>query len=127
MQRYIYERDLRNSYQSTYRQYHSTQISILKLVHDIRKAMDERKLTVLILFDYSKCFDKLSRHSLIPLLFSLGFDIRICIWFASYLTSRMQSVKREDGTLNDWIETQLPQGSVIVTLLFPLIVLYMLR
>lgn len=122
---YVNERNLRDPHQSAYRPYHSTQTALIKLVSDIKRAMDDRYLSLIVSFDYSKCFDKISRRILIIYLFQMGFSIGFIRWLISYLSDRMQAIEKEYGSFTTWILTNLglPQGSVLVTLFFPLYVL----
>lgn len=45
--------------------YHSPQSALLGVIDDVRRAMDERKLTILLLFDFSKVFDVFPHDELI--------------------------------------------------------------
>ena len=49
--------------QSGYRTGYSTQTALIRICDDIRKAIDERCLNILVLFDFNKAFDTIS-HSL---------------------------------------------------------------
>ena len=44
---------------------HSTQTALLKLTDDLRMAIDKKKLTLLLLFDFSKAFDTVSPSTLL--------------------------------------------------------------
>ena len=50
--------------QSGFRKGHSTQIALLKVCDDIRLAINNRMITILVLFDFSKAFD-LVPHTLL--------------------------------------------------------------
>lgn len=122
---FVNRKNLRDPMQSAYRAHHSTQTVLLKLTSDIKKAMDNRELTLVLLLDYSKCFDKLSREQLVKLLYNMGFSFDFISWLISYLTERMQATKRENGTITEFLMTNmgLPQGSVLVTIFFPLYIM----
>lgn len=55
----------------------------------------------------------------------MGFSIGFIRWLISYLSDRMQAIEKEYGSFTVWILTNLglPQGSVLVTLFFPLYIL----
>lgn len=125
IEKYVNLRNLRDPFQSAYRPNHSTQTALVKLISDAKKSLDCRQLTLVVLFDYSKCFDKISRRILIIYLYQMGFSIEFVTWLISYLSERLQAIKKENGTFTEWLLTNLglPQGSVLVTIFFPLYVL----
>ena len=51
--------------QACYRKGHSTQTALLGVLDDIRKAVDQRKVTLLTLFDFSKAFDCIPHKKLL--------------------------------------------------------------
>ena len=63
---YLKTHKLLDPLQTGFRQYHSTQTALLKLMEDIRTGIDSKKklLTILLLFDFSKTFDKISHTKL---------------------------------------------------------------
>ncbi|XP_036144943.1 uncharacterized protein LOC118646356 [Monomorium pharaonis] len=110
-------------YQSGYRKAYSTQTALLRLTHDIRAAADERRVTVLVLFDFSKAFDTVSHTILLTKLSKCGFSISSLKWMHSYLTGRSQAVV--DGSAHSaWLPTSagVPQGSVLGPLLFSMFI-----
>ena len=46
-----------NPRQADYRQHNSTQTVLLRLTDDIRSNINNKKLTILLLFDFLKAFD----------------------------------------------------------------------
>ena len=54
---------LLNPLQTGFRSGHSTQTALLKLTDDIRLGTDKKLVTLLLLFDFSKAFDCLSRQA----------------------------------------------------------------
>lgn len=51
-------------HQSGYKKHHSTQTALLMLSHDVRLSADKRRVTILVLFDFSKAFDTVSHRIL---------------------------------------------------------------
>ena len=54
---HLQENNLCNPFQSTYRTGHSTETAFLCVVNDLLNAMDEDKISVLVLLDLSAAFD----------------------------------------------------------------------
>ncbi len=110
--------------QAGFRRHHSTQTALLKLTDDVRMAIERKQVTLLLLFDFSKAFDTISRSTLMRKLRLLGFSRSALVWIDSYLRGRSQCVLAGGGVTSDWLETNLgvPQGSVLGPLLFALYV-----
>lgn len=114
-----------DAYQSGFRKKHSTQYALLRLCHDIRKSVDERKITVLVLFDFSKAFDTIQHSKLLCKLAHLGFTDSTLSWVYLYLNNRTQRVI--DGITGDISDIAInnfgiSQGSVLGPLLFMLFI-----
>jgi hypothetical protein len=121
---YVSKHKLISNNQSGFRKGHNTTTTLIKVTDEIRKAIDDRKLTLLLLFDFSKAFDKVHHELLLVKLKSLGFSPPTLRWFLSYLTSRSQRVFIDQNLASDWacIVTGVPQGSVLGPLLYSLYV-----
>ncbi|OXU16776.1 hypothetical protein TSAR_015825 [Trichomalopsis sarcophagae] len=107
-----------------FRKHHSTQIALLKVTDDIRMAVDKKKVTIMLLFDFSKAFDTISPSKLLSKLNSLGFSRSALLWIKSYFQGRSQIVISNKNGTSEWLETNLgvPQGSVLGPHLFSLYV-----
>jgi len=79
--------------QSAYRKHHSTDTAVLKVLGDILLAVDSGYLSVLALLDLSAAFDAVD-HDILLLRLVFGLDGVVCSWFRSYLTGRVQRVRR---------------------------------
>lgn len=109
-------------FQSAYRKGHSTQTALLRVLDAAKRAADDRMVTIMVLFDFSKAFDRVVHSKLIEILKKLGFSDSALQWIISYLKDRKQSVRDNDGNVSASrsINTGVPQGSVLGPLLFSL-------
>ena len=57
--------DLLDPRQACYRRGLSTKTALTAVIEDIRHAIEETKVTILILFDFSKAFDSISHQHLL--------------------------------------------------------------
>ena len=117
---YLNSSNLLDPLQAKFRRHHSTQTALLKLTDDMRMAIDKKKVTLLLLFDFSKVFDTVSPSKLLRKLRQLGFSRSALLWIKSYLQGRSQMVIINENSNSDLLETNLgvPQGSVMGPLLF---------
>ena len=94
------------------------------MVSDISLGSDQRRVTILVLFDLSKAFDTVSHFHLLAKLRKLNFSDSALSWLFSYLSSRSQSIVDEAGLCLDWLPTTaaVPQVSVLGLLLFSLVI-----
>ena len=79
--------------QSGFRSNHSCSTALLKVTDDILSVSDNKKLTALVLLDYSKAFDRLNHQLLLAILHHIGFSDSVVALVANYLLNRNQSVK----------------------------------
>ena len=98
---YLNSNSLLDPLQAGFRKHHSTQTALIKLTDDIRIAIDNRKLTLLLLFDFSKAFDTISPTKLLRKLHRLGFFRSALLWIKSYLQGRTQMVISNKGGNSD--------------------------
>ena len=98
-------------------------VSRLKLCSSISltilHAIDQKKLTALVLLDMSKAFDCVNHNLLMLKLQDMGGSLSCLQWFRSYLSNRQQVV-RINRIVSDALPLAngVPQGSILGPLLF---------
>jgi hypothetical protein len=109
--------------QSGNKKLHSTETSLVHITDIILKAIDQKKLTAIVLLDMSKAFDSVNHDILLDKLKDVGASRSALKWFTSYLSDRKQAV-RINSTLSDALTTAsgVPQGSILGPLLFTIYV-----
>lgn len=119
LERFLCSNNLLNPFQSGFRAGHSTTTALVKITDDIRQAMDDRKVTVLTLLDFSNAFNTVDFDILLAVLNSLNISPSVIGWFHSYLHGRRQRVRVQDS-YSDWLTVNagVPQGGVLSPLLF---------
>ena len=122
--RYVEENGLFDPYQSAYRTGFSTETALTKVLDDVRDAMDKRRVTILVMVDFSSAFDLIRKDILLAGLRSIGIQGRMLSWFGSYLSDRSQRVRGADNGFSSWrdVDVGCPQGSVLSALMFILYV-----
>jgi len=96
---YLEVNDLFDPCQAAYRRGFSTQTALIKVMDDVRRAID-KMITVSIFFDFTKAFDNVSHHLLIEKLCHLGFSSSVLRWLCAYLVNRQQTVRDPVYTRN---------------------------
>ena len=110
--------------QSTYRKFHSTETTLLKLTNDIMDAIDSGKVTILAAQDMPAAFDTLDHTTLLHRLeHTSGLSGTVHTWINSYLTNRSSFVRIDSSFSScDTSLTGVLQGSVLGPLLFVLFI-----
>ena len=121
--KYLNLNNLMDCYQSGFRSQHSTATALLKVTDDLFQGIDESKISLLVLIDYSKAFDRVNHNILLAKMESLGISNSAIHWFTSYLSNRTQRVV-VDSDSSSWITLAngVPQGSILGPLLFTILV-----
>lgn len=123
LQGFLEDSNLYDQYQSAYRNNHSVQTSLIRMIDDVRQAANKRMITVSILFDFSKAFDRMNHLLLIRKLKHLNLSDGALKWVHLYLTGRTQVIvdhARNTCSSGFLIRAEVPQGSVLGPLLFVL-------
>ena len=119
---HIARNGLQVCFQSAYRQHHSTETALLRIVNDLLQVIDKGKSTILTLLDLSAAFDTLDHDILLGRLRNtFGVSDTALNWFHSYLHERKQvvSIGRSQSKEQN-ILYGVPQGSVLGPVLFVL-------
>ena len=89
---HILRHNLHEQFQSAYKPNHSTETAMMRVQNDISMSLDNKRGVVLIMLDLSAAFDTVDHSLLLGRMRSAGVTGIAHQWFASYLTSRTQSV-----------------------------------
>jgi len=102
-----------------FRSKRSTVHAVMELCTDIIESLEKKQITMATFLDLSKAFDTIDHNILINKLYMYGIRGIALDWFKSYLTHRKHFIqyKAHCSPMN-FIETGVPQGSVLGPLLF---------
>ncbi len=105
--------------QSGFRKFFSTTTLLVQITSIIYEALNNNKVTSLILLDFSKAFDSINHDIMIDNLKDIGLSKSALNWFNSYLRNRKHRVITNDST-SDWLNviSGVPQGSILGPILF---------
>ena len=83
---YLSDHNRLTHHQNGNKKLHSTETLSIYITDNILEAMDNKKITVLILLDLSKAFDSINHQRLLKKLTSVGASPATVKWFESYLS-----------------------------------------
>ena len=117
---HLKENGLYESFQSAYREFHSTETALLRVQNDLLLAVDESGGAILVLLDLSAAFDTIDHTTLLNLLRDrFGIHESALEWIKSYLSDREQCVLINGETSSKLkLSFGVPQGSVLGPILF---------
>ena len=109
--------------QSGNRMLYSTETALLCVTDDLLQAIDDKKISALVLLDMSKAFDSIRHDILLQKLQALGVSFSCRDWFHSYLVGRGQRVCIHNA-ISDALPLKygVPQGSILGPVLFTIYV-----
>ena len=118
--KHVNDNNLNDVFQSAYKAGHSTETALARVLNDMLRSIDERRVTILVLLDLSAAFDTVVYDILLHrLCHRFGVTGRALDWFRSYLTSRSERVTVNGTCSQEHIITcGVPQGSVLGLILF---------
>ena len=106
-------------FQSAYRPAHSCETALVRIQDDILQSLDNRKGTILVLFDLRAAFDTVDHQILLDRLHMFGIRGNAHKWMQSYLSQRSQVVNiRDTRSRCVQLPCGVPQGGVLGPLLF---------
>ena len=112
--------NLHQDFQYGYKQGHSCETLLLKVVNDLLLSCDKQIPTIVMLLDLSAAFDTIDQHKLLQILHDdIGINGTALKWFTSFLIGRTQKVKiGESYSILSFLLYGAPQGSVLAPRLF---------
>jgi hypothetical protein len=116
---YLVEKQRLTNHQSGNRKLCSNETISLLITDHIFRAMDEKKITAMVLIDLSKAFDSICHERLLQKLQNVGASSSSVDWFQSYLSNRYQVTRIGQSTSTSLLVRHgVPQGSILGPLLF---------
>ena len=116
--------ELYPNYQSAYRQHHSCETALVKIIDDVLVELNPNTYIIMTFLDFSAAFDTVDHNILINRLKNDYGIIDVALhWFKSYLSCRNYKVKI-NNTLSDSqsLDFGVPQGSILGPILYMLYV-----
>ena len=116
---YLIDNNLITSHQSGFTPGNSAVNQLLCITNEFGRALDEGKEVRVVFCDISKAFDRVWHKGLLRKLESIGIRGSLLSWVKNYLSERKQRVVINNST-SSWrdINAGVPQGSILVPLLF---------
>ena len=105
--------------QADFRQKHSCQTALVKLVDDWAKCIDNGEMVGALFIDFRKAFGLVDHNILLRKLSLYKCTPSVLNWFKSYLSNRKQTIESETGFADfASVRSGVPQGSILGPALF---------
>lgn len=119
MREHLNEFNVLPSHQSGFRPGHSCSTALLKVTDDILTSIDLNNLSIIVLLDYTKAFDRIRHLLLLAILHYIGFTDTAVALLRNYVHQRFQAVVLGKETSKfKLLENGVPQGSILGPLMF---------
>ena len=116
---YLTANNILDPQQCAFRKLHSTETTILSLLDDLLKSLDNDFPTQLMLLDLSSAFDTINLDLLIYRLKLIGLEDTVLLWFSNYITNRTYSTKiNKSISPKHKVIFGVPQGPYLSPILF---------
>ena len=116
---YLNKYNLIHENQSGFRQKHSCQTALVKLIYKWMQCIDKGDIVGSLFVDFRKAFNVVDHSILLNKLIKYKFYRRTMDWFTSYLSNRQQAVDSGKGlSAFKQVRTGVPQGSILGPTLF---------
>ena len=100
--------------QHGFRTKRSTELQLIRTIHDIASSLQQNKSIHAAVLDFSKAFDKVPHQRLLMKLEHYGIHGNLLSWMESFLTKRVQTVICEGATsTSSPVTLDVPQGSLL--------------
>ena len=97
-----------------FRKKHNAQYSLLKMIENWKKQLDNGEKVGVIFMDLSKAFDTINHSLLLAKLKAYGFSNQALSLLQSYLCNRFQrSIINASFSSWNMVITRVPQGSIL--------------
>ena len=116
---YLNKYKLIHENQSGFRQKHSCQTALVKLIDQWLACLDKGDYVGALFIDFRKAFDVVDHSILLRKLAMYKIEDQSLLWFISYLNNRQQAINSDQG-LSDFAKVAygVPQGSILGPTLF---------
>ena len=108
-----------NEEQHGFRKGRSCESQLALTINDLAKILDRQGQADVVITDFSKAFDTVPHKRLLLKLHRSGITGALHSWFKNFLTTRSQSVVLDSVSSSSvWVQSGVPQGTVLGPLLF---------